>query len=161
MLIRSLAVAAALITSLQVHAHSYEAGQLLVDHPFARATVPGQTSGAAYLTIENKGTDSDRLMSASAPAAKSVEVHTMSMDGNVMRMRRVDSIEIKQGKTVSMKPGAGYHLMLLGLSAPLKAGEKIPMTLTFEKAGKVEVSVSVEEAIAPAKPAGHGAHAHH
>lgn len=162
MFIRSLAVAAALITSLPVHAHRYQLEQLLIDHPFARATVPGQTSGAAYLTIENKGNGTDRLMSASAPAAKSVEIHTMSMDGNVMRMRRVDSVEIKQGETVSMKPGAGHHLMMLGLRAPLKVGEKIPVTLTFEKAGKVDVSVAVEEANVPAKPAEHGgAHAHH
>ena len=162
MFIRFLAVAAALITSVQVHAHSYQAAQLLIDHPFARATVPGQTSGAAYLTIENKGSGTDRLMSASAPAAKTVEIHTMSMDGNVMRMRRVEWIEIKAGETVSMKPGAGYHLMLLGLRGPLKVGEKIPVTLTFEKAGKVDVSVAVEDATTTAKPAEHGgAHVHH
>lgn len=162
MLIRHLVVAIALAASFQAHGHSFQAGQLTIVHPFARATAPGQPSAAAYMTIKHKGNGGDRLIAASTPGAKSVEIHTMSMDGNVMRMRPVESIEIRQGATVLMKPGAGYHLMLLGLPAPLKAGDNIPMTLTFEKAGKVEISVSVDATAPPAQPAGSDdAHAHH
>ncbi len=69
----------------------------------------------------------------------------MSMDGNVMKMREVDGIEIKPATRVAMQPGEGYHIMLIGLKKPLKAGDKFPLTLTFEKSGKVEVSVWVEE----------------
>lgn len=112
----------------------------------ARATVPQQQSAGAYLTLENRGKEGDRLVSASTPVAKSVEIHTMAMDGNVMRMREVDAIELKPAAKVVMNPGEGYHLMLMGLQRTLKAGERFPLTLQFEKAGKVEVSVPVEAA---------------
>lgn len=144
--LRSLIIsAAALLLSISSNAIAEQAGNLHIDRPYARATMPGQTSGGAYLTIENKGKDADKLMSVSSPAAKSVEIHTMSMDGNVMKMREVPNIEIKPGAKVAMKPGDGYHIMLIGLRQPLKAGDKIPLTLTFEKSGKAEVSALVEE----------------
>jgi len=145
--LRSLSfISCALLISSAAIAHDYRAGDIHVEHPYARATVPGQTSGAAYLTLENKGKQSDTLISAQSPAAQSVEIHTMSMTSDhVMRMREVGSIELKpQGKIV-MQAGDGYHIMLLGLKAPLKAGDKLPLTLTFKKAGKVEASISVED----------------
>lgn len=130
-------------------AHDHRAGDISVEHSYARATMPGQTSGGAYLTLENKGKQNDTLISAQSPAAQSVEIHTMSMTADhVMRMREVGSIELKAQEKIVMKPGDGYHIMLLGLKAPLKAGDKLPLTLTFKKSGKVETSISIEESSA-------------
>lgn len=129
--------------SILAHAHSFKLGDLQVDHPHARATVPGQPSGAAYLSIENKGKTADKLIAVSSPVAKSAEIHTMSMEGNVMKMREVQVIEIAPGAKVEMKPSDGYHLMLMGLKQPLKKDDKFPLTLTFEKAGKLNIDVHV------------------
>jgi hypothetical protein len=134
-------------------AHGYVAGDLRIGHPTARVTKPGQTSGAAYLTIENNGKQIDKLIAASAAIASSTQLHSMAMDGNVMRMREVADIEIQPGTKVMLRPGDGYHIMLLGLKKPLNAGDKFPLTLTFEKIGKVEVSVWVEDkAVDQSKP---------
>jgi copper(I)-binding protein len=149
-----------LLISVSSIAHDYQAGEIRIDHPYARPTMPGQTSGAAYLTIENKGKNPDKLISIASPAAKSVEVHMMSMDGNIMKMREVSNLEIKPAATVTMKPGNGYHIMLIGIRQPLKVGDRIPLTLTFEKSGKAEVSASVEDK--DPKPAKEeAAHRHH
>lgn len=120
------------------------AGNIAVGHAYARATVPGQPSAGAYISIENKGKEADTLKSISTPVAKSAEVHTMAMDGDVMKMREAGSIDIKPSEKIAMTPGNGYHIMLMGLSKPLKSGDHFPMTLTFAKAGKVEVNVEVE-----------------
>ncbi len=136
---------ALLAFSAAVSAQNYQAGALHVDHPYARATVPGQPSGAAYMTLENRGKDGDRLLAAASPVAQKTEIHTMSMDGNVMKMRQVAGIDLAPAAKVVMKPGDGYHIMLLGLKQQLKAGDTLPLTLTFEKAGKLEVSVPVQE----------------
>lgn len=149
--LRSLIIsAAALVISTSAHAHGYQAGDILIAHPYARPTVPGQTAASAYLTMENKGMNSDRLVSIASPAATSVEIHTMSMDGDIMRMREVSSIEIKPATAVTMKPGGGYHIMLLGIKKALKPGEKVPLTLTFEKSGHVDVSAVVKDVDAKA-----------
>jgi periplasmic copper chaperone A len=145
MQLRSLIIAATLMASALAQAQDYKVGDLRIDHPRARPTVASQQSGGAYLTIENTGNTTDKLIGASSTVAKSVEIHTMAMEGNIMRMREVPNIEIKPAATIAMQPGGGYHLMLLGLKQPLKVGDKFPMTLTFEKAGKVEVSVLVED----------------
>ena len=136
--------AAMLLASISSQAQNSRVGEIYIDHSYARPTMPGQTSGGAYLTIENKGKHSDKLISVSSPAAKSVEIHTMSMDGTVMRMREVPSIEIKPGATVTMKPGDGYHIMLIGILQPLNIGDKIALTLTFEKSGTTEVMAPVK-----------------
>jgi copper(I)-binding protein len=152
-----------LIASSSAFALDYKVANLRIDHPSARATKPGQPGAAAYMMIENNGKQPERLIGAHAPIAKKTEIHSMIMDGNVMKMREVASIEIKPQTTVVMQPGDGYHIMLSGLSKPLKAGDQFPLTLTFEKAGKVEVSVSIEDKIANAKKPQAGAvgHAHH
>jgi len=134
-----------LALSLAAQAHDYTLGELHIAHPWARTTVPGQPAGGAYLNIENRGKQSDTLLGATSPNAKSVEIHTMSMDGNVMKMREVDSIEIKPSEKITMTPGNGYHIMLIGLSQPLKSGDKIPLTLKFEKGGKIDVILYVED----------------
>lgn len=125
-----------------VQAHSFKVGDIEIGHPYARATGPGQSTGGGYLKLENKGAD-DRLVSARAAVSASVELHSMSMDGNVMRMRQVDGIALPKGRQVALEPG-GLHIMFVGLKAPLKDGDKFPLTLTFEKAGAVEVMVNVE-----------------
>jgi copper(I)-binding protein len=145
MLYRKFLIATALATaSILAHAHSFKVGDLQVIHPHARATVPGQPSGAAYFSIENAGKTADKLIAVSSPIAKSAEIHTMTMEGNVMKMREASAIDLAPGAKVSMKPGDGYHIMLMGLTKPLKKDDKFPMTLTFEKAGKVDVEVRVD-----------------
>ena len=133
-----------LAASASVFAQDYKLGSLRVEHPYARSTVPAQPSGAVYFAIENKGTNGDKLIGVASPVAKSVEIHTMSMDGDVMKMREVQSVEIKPSATISMKPGDGYHIMLIGLKQQLKSGNTFPLTLSFEKSGKLKVSVKVE-----------------
>lgn len=160
MKLSSLLVVAAMLFSAQSFAHEYRIGDVHIDHPYARASVPGQTSGGAYLTLENKSPAPDSLVSAKTTAADSVEIHTMSMENNVMRMREVSGIDLKQGEKITMQPGNGYHLMLLGLKAPLKAGDKVPLTLIFKKAGKIKLFVSVEDPLAT-NPATRSRTAHH
>jgi hypothetical protein len=127
---------------------------LVIDHPWARATPPGAKSGGAFLTIENRGATPDKLVDAATPAAKFVEIHEMSMEGGMMKMRAVPGVEIKPGAKAELKPG-GFHVMLFDLKQPLKAGDAFPLTLVFEKAGKVEVSVVVEDRGATGEPARH------
>jgi periplasmic copper chaperone A len=116
---------------------------IVIGHPWARAST-GKT-GVTYLTIVNKGTADDRLISASTPVAQKAEPHTTVNDNGIMKMRPVDGIAVKAGGEAVLKPG-GLHLMLIGLNGPLKAGQSFPLTLTFEKAGKIEATVAVEKA---------------
>ncbi|HEY8099708.1 MAG TPA: copper chaperone PCu(A)C [Burkholderiaceae bacterium] len=138
-----------LITTLAISAfalaHEYKIGNLQIEQAVARPSFPGQPSGAAYLTIENRGKAADKLVSVSSPIAKSVQIHTMSMEGNVMKMREADGVELKPSSKTVMQPGNGYHIMLVGLKKPLKIGDQFPLTLHFEKAGKLNVPVVVEE----------------
>ncbi|WP_019142073.1 copper chaperone PCu(A)C [Noviherbaspirillum massiliense] len=140
-----LSLGALLAATATAHAHDYQLGELHIGQPFARPSVPGQTSGAAYLSIENRGKTGDKLIGAASPAARAVEIHTMSMEGNLMKMREAGEVAIAPSQKIVMQPGQGYHLMLLGLKQPLKAGDKLPLTLNFEKAGKTEVSVLVQD----------------
>jgi periplasmic copper chaperone A len=131
----------------------------VIEAPWARATPGGAKVGGGYFKITNTGKEADRLTGGSLPIAKDVEVHEMAMSGNVMKMRRLpDGLEIKPGQSVELKPG-GNHLMFVELRAALKAGEPIKGTLTFQKAGTVEV----EYRVAPigAQSGSGGGHAHH
>jgi copper(I)-binding protein len=153
------AVAATLCAvSLGAAAHGASIGDIAIGHPYATPSLPGTSNGAAYLaSIENKGAVADRLVRASTPAAARVELHTMAVDAQgVMRMREVDGIAIAPKAKVQMKPGSGLHLMLVGLKEPLKEDASFPMTLEFERAGKVEVKVIV----AQPKPGGAMAEGH-
>lgn len=132
-------------------AHDYTLGALEISHPWARPST-GKT-GAAYFTIKNNGAD-DKLTGVTADVSAKVQLHDMEMDGNIMRMRKLDALPLPAGKTVNVAPG-GLHIMLIGLAAPLKAGDSFPMRLTFEKAGTVEVSVAVENAGATGGGMGH------
>lgn len=135
----------AVLASTLAIAQDYQLKDLRIANPYARPTAPHQPAGGAYLTIENRGKAADQLVAAASPVAKSVQIHTMTMDGNVMKMREAGAIDIKPAAKIEMKPGAGHHLMLMGLRQPLKTGDKFPLVLTFEKAGKTEVSVTVRD----------------
>lgn len=141
-------------------AQEIKAGNLQISQAFSRATPTGAKVGAGYLTITNTGAAADRLVSASSPASGKVEIHEMAMQDGVMKMRQLPAgLPIAAGKSVSLAPG-GYHLMLMGLKAPLKQGDKVPVTLNFEKTGKVDVTLDVQGigAQAPGAPAGHSMH---
>ena len=138
------AVAALSLFALSASARDYKIGAIAIEHPYARATAAGQPTGGGFLKLDNQGA-ADRLVSASATVSGSVELHEMKMEGDVMRMRQVDGIALPAGKAVELRPG-GFHVMFIGLKAPLKAGDQFPMKLKFEKAGEVEVMVNVEAA---------------
>ena len=125
-------------------AHEYTVGSLHIGHPWSRATPKGAAIGAGYLKITNNGTTPDRLLGGSSEAAKSFELHVMSMENGVMKMRPVEGgIEIKPGETVEFKPES-YHVMFVGLKEPLVQGHRVKATLDFAKAGKVAVEFVVE-----------------
>jgi len=136
------AAATLLVASATAGAHQYQLGAITIQHPHARATVPGQPTGGAFMVLVNKGA-ADRLLGASADVARSTEIHEMKMENDVMRMRQVDAVELGAGQTVELKAG-GYHVMFVGLKEPLKAGERFPVKLKFEKAGEVTVEVTVD-----------------
>jgi copper(I)-binding protein len=136
-------------------AQEVKAGDLVITQAWSRATPGGAKVGGGYLTIENKGSAPDRLIGGSADAADKVQVHEMAMNNGVMTMRPLDKgLVIEPGKTVRLAPG-GYHLMLLDLKSPLKQGDKLPVTLEFERAGKVSLSLDVQ-GIGAQGPAGAG-----
>jgi copper(I)-binding protein len=144
--VRIIAYAVLLVGLLAAPARAEEvkAGDLVVTQAWSRATPNGAKIGGGYLTIENEGSAADRLIGGSAEVAGKVEVHEMAMKNGVMTMRPLDTgLTIEPGKTVKLAPG-GYHLMLFDLKSPLKQGDKIPLTLEFEKAGKVGVSLEVQ-----------------
>lgn len=124
--------------------HRYELDSLRIDHPFARATPPGAKTAAVFFTLDNAGNTEDRLLHASTPIAAGVVIHQMVLEDGVMRMRAVPSIDVIPGGRVEFSPAAGYHLMLLDLKQSLKAGDRFPMTLTFEHGGTILISVWVE-----------------
>ncbi len=152
---------AALLAFLGVPAHAQEvkAGDLVITQPWSRATPGGAKIAGGFLTIENKGAAPDRLISGSGDIAGKVEIHEMAMNNGVMTMRPLDKgLVIEPGKTVKLAPG-GYHLMLMDLKQPFKQGDKVPVTLEFEKAGKVALSLDVQGVGAQA-PSGGAASGH-
>ncbi|HYZ42333.1 MAG TPA: copper chaperone PCu(A)C [Stellaceae bacterium] len=140
MSMKYLAIAAGLVVASAALAQT---NQLEVTNAWARATPGNAQNGAAYVTIQSP--TADRLVSASTPAAKKAELHTMSMQGMVMKMRPLAGLDIPAGQPVALKPG-GEHIMLLGLKQPLREGQAFPLTLDFAKAGQRTVTVSVEKA---------------
>ena len=149
------ALIAGLFTTVS-RAEDVKAGDLVISQPWTRATPGGAKTGGGFLTIENKGTAPDKLIGASADGAGKIEVHEMVMNEGVMKMRPVEGgLAIDPGKTVKLAPG-GYHLMMTDLKSPLKQGDKMPVTLEFEKAGKVAVTLDVQGVGAPGPAAGSG-----
>ncbi|MGH6725986.1 MAG: copper chaperone PCu(A)C [Pseudolabrys sp.] len=132
-------------------------GSLKLSAPWARATPKGASVGGGYLTITNAGTTPDRLVGGTSAIAQEVQVHQMTMDNGVMKMRPVTGgLEIKPGQTVTLKPG-GYHIMFMKLTRQLKQGEHFKVTLDFAKAGKVDVDFTTE-GIAAQSGGGHDMH---
>jgi hypothetical protein len=126
-------------------AHEFHLGALTLHHPWARASIPGSQNGAVYLKIVNRGAADALLHADVGSAAQKVELHTMAVSNGVMKMRRVERFAVPAQGEAMLKPG-GDHIMLFGLKSPLKVGDSLPMTLTFEQAGTVQVSVKVEAA---------------
>ncbi|MBC9883602.1 copper chaperone PCu(A)C [Bradyrhizobium sp. INPA01-394B] len=140
----ALAALSAVAVATPVRADDVKAGDLVISQAWSRATPGGAKVAGGFLTIENKGTAPDKLVAVSAEIAGKAEVHEMAMDNGVMKMRPLDKgLVIEPGKTVKLAPG-GNHLMLQDLKSPFKEGEKVPVTLEFEKAGKVSVSLDVQ-----------------
>jgi periplasmic copper chaperone A len=117
---------------------------ITVEKPWARATPAGAKTGAVYMTLDNKSGAADRLTGASSDVADKLQIHEMKVENGVMQMREIaGGLSIPAGGSVVLKPGS-YHVMLIGLKKPLTAGEKFPLTLTFEKVGNVSVTVPVQ-----------------
>jgi periplasmic copper chaperone A len=155
--------AAAVSFAVPASAHDYSAGDLKISHPWARMTVPGAKVGAGYLKVANTGAAPDRLVSVETPAADRVEIHESLEENGVARMRPLkDGVALAAGADAELKPG-GMHLMLMGLKQQLVAGQKVPATLVFEQAGRLDVELSVEDmsfgGAAAVKES--GGHAHH
>jgi len=136
--------AALLMLTVPAFADDIKAGDLVITQAWSRATPAGAKIGGGFLTIENKGSAADKLVAVSGDIAGKIEIHEMTMNDGVMKMRALDKpLAIDPGKTVKLAPG-GYHLMMMDLKSPLKKGDKVPVTLEFEKAGKVEVTLDVQ-----------------
>ena len=129
--------------------------QIEIHQPWSRATAPGAKVAAGYMHIRNNAGAADRLVGASSPAAGRIETHVTVKDGEVLRMRELKGYEIPAKGGYELKPG-GAHLMLMELKQPFKDGEKIPVTLRFEKAGEIKTELSVQRAA----PAASGHHKH-
>jgi copper(I)-binding protein len=137
------ALAASAAASVAV-AHNHEKGDIQVHHPWSRATPPGAKVGVGYMEIRNRGKQADRLVAASTPLARRVELHVTERDGHIAKMRQLKSFEIPGGERMLLAPD-GAHLMLVDLAAPLKKGERFKLTLRFERAGELEVEMEVQE----------------
>lgn len=151
------ALAAALLVAPQsLWAHDYKAGQIAIAHPWSRATPAGAKVAAGYLALKNEGGEADRLVSVTGDISSRAEIHEMSVDASgVMTMRGLpDGIEIPAGGTVELKPGS-FHIMFMQIAQPLKEGERFKGSLTFEKAGTVDVEFAVE---GMSKATDHNAH---
>ncbi len=152
------AAAALLVLSTAAQAADYDVGSIHISQPWSRATPKGASAGAGYMTVTNKGATPDRVSCVSSDASAECQIHTMTMENGVMKMRPVEGgLEIKPGETVTLKPG-GLHVMLVDLKQPLVPGKMAEATLQFEKAGtvKVEFPIAAIGAAAPGAAAGGG-----
>lgn len=132
-----------ILAFLLVAAKGALASDLMIVNMQAPASLtPNAGSGAIYLTIENHGAEPDRLVGMVTPSASMAMLHEMKIEGDVMKMRALTSLDVPAGATVELKPGAS-HIMLMGMKAPLKAGNSIQLELTFEKSGVLKVDVPV------------------
>jgi len=138
-------------------AYDYKVGTIEIDRPWSRATPKSAKVASGYLKITNSGAGPDRLVGGTFAQSRAVEIHETSVERGVMKMRELkDGLEIAPGASVELKPG-GSHLMFTGLARSLAKGERVKGTLTFEKAGNVEVEYAVE-AIGGAPSGGHAGH---
>ncbi len=136
--------AALLLTPLVASAQDVTAGDLVIQHPWSRATPGGATVAGGYMTITNHGSASDKLTGGSFEASTGFQLHMMAMDNGVMTMRPIGPVAIPPGGSVTLAP-AGLHVMMTGLKHGLKKGDAVAGTLTFEHAGTVPVRFTVED----------------
>lgn len=155
MLKKALLLAALLSPSFFANAHEFDVGNLHIEHPWSREMPPVAPTAAAYFVIDNKGKDADRLIAVKSPIAGKAEMHEHLHADGVMKMQQVQAVDVPAGAQVRFEP-MGYHVMLFNLAKQLADGEHFPLTLTFEKAGDVEVQVNVQKN----PPATGEAHAH-
>lgn len=138
-----LALCATFFVASTGFADDYKIGDIVIEHPFSRATPPKARVAGGYMTVTNNGTVSDRLVSGSGTISKRIEIHEMSVENDIMRMRPLaDGVEIPAGETVTFKPGS-YHIMFMGINEPFKEGARKTITLKFEKAGEIEIEFAV------------------
>jgi copper(I)-binding protein len=146
MLNKLIVVAALLLPACFAHAHEYKAGELEIAHPWSQELPPNAPTVAAYFVIHNGGKTDDRLLSVDSPIAPEAQLHEHVMQGDLMKMQQVPSVEIPAGGNVTFAPMA-YHVMLLNPTdrSLLSDGKRFPLTMHFEKAGDVTVEVSVQK----------------
>jgi periplasmic copper chaperone A len=154
-------VAVSALSGSTVSALDYKVGALEIDSPWSRAVPKGGKVAAGYMKIKNTGTEPDRLLGGSTPVAGRFEIHEMSMDKGIMKMRPLPSgLEIKPSETVELKPSS-FHIMMMDLKEPIQRGKPFKASLMFEKAGQVDVDFAVEAVGAPAaSTSAHDAHHH-
>ena len=153
---RNLVAVSVLLSALFFTAQAL-AGGIEVEGAWARASIGTERPGVAYLTIVNRGGESDRLLAASTPVAKRAEAHESVMQDGVMKMRAAEYIVIPPGEAVALEPG-GLHLMLMSLQKKLVEGESFPLTLSFTHAGEVTVDVAIAGFGAKQAPGEHRDH---
>ena len=139
---KQLALGASLIIGICSNVAAFAQSGIEIKDVWARATPGGAQTAAAYATVE--APSGDRLTGASTPVAQKAEIHSMTRDNGVMKMRPVEGLDLPAGQQVTLKPG-GYHIMLTGLTKPLEAGQSFPLTLDFAKAGAKQVTVTIEK----------------
>jgi copper(I)-binding protein len=145
-MVRRLAILMALAAApAGVAAEDAKVGDIHIDAAWSRATASSAPTGAAYMMLTNHGGEVDRLVAVASPAAEHAQLHTHLMEGGVMKMRPVEAVEVAPGTPSVLQPG-GLHVMLIGLKGPLREGQRFPLTLTFERAGDVEIDVVVQPA---------------
>jgi periplasmic copper chaperone A len=154
LLLAALAVSpAGLLSPGPAAGHDFRAGAIVIDHPYAPPTPGGATTGAVYFrTLKNTGREPDRLLSASSPAAAVVELHRSTIENDVMKMRQLPALDLPPGASLKVRHGGEIHLMLIGLKAPLKNGDRFPVRLKFERAGEREIVVHVQQPRTDGKP---------
>ena len=160
--LRGLAALALVAGAAAVQAHGSRVGAIVIDHAYALPTPGGARTGAVYFReLRNTGAQADALTGAGTPAAKSVEIHRSVVEGDIARMRAQATLPLAPGQSLPVRHGGTWHLMLVDLAAPLKHGDRFPMTLRFEKAGEVEVVVQVQRVKEAGGGAEHGGHHGH
>ncbi|MGE5545349.1 MAG: copper chaperone PCu(A)C [Solirubrobacterales bacterium] len=148
------ALAGALLLSVSAQAAEFRKGDIAIESPWARTSPMSARNGAAFMVLKTEGKEPDRLIRASSPVSNTAELHTHLMEDGVAKMRPVAAMDVVPGTPTQLKPGS-LHIMLMELKAPLKEGDKVPLTLTFEKAGDVAVEAVVAGAGAMSAPSHH------
>lgn len=135
------------------HAHMHHAASsaFTFSDVWSRAMPPNAPTGAVYFTLQNPGDQQDRLLAARTPRAERAELHSHAQQGELMRMQKVESVSVPAKGTLQFKPG-GHHLMLFRMTEPLRAGDRFPLTLQFEKAGELTLEVRILEQAPDADP---------